>query len=493
MRSWSCWSWVYAGGVLGLAVGAGCFRYAPNHCGNNEGDATCRDRELGMFCDLCVGNNDGCVNAQPPADCYWEGPETDGDSSSGSGSETGGGSTTTTTDATVDDGSSTGPVPCVTNEDCADPLAPFCEPASGDCLSCEVMSDPDGACAGLDADEPLCVGGACVACTPRDASVCDVLAQICDEQTNACVPCTEHAQCDSGACELAGGQCFPTTFVATVDGDAGSGADYPSIAAAVGAVGDGQHGVIVVHELDGGADYGGVLVDGGKTIALLAASGEAPIVQGTGSNPGLRVEGAGTGLYVDGLSVTNAAVQGVTVDQALAWLDRSRIVQNAGGGILASNAAQLTLRNCFVGGSVNNVPALSIEDATATIAYSTLIGGLGSTAETLACTAGASVTVSDSLVLLQSDNSPVTCDPATFDHCASEMMLPGADNIDLGSFNDVSPWFVNVGTGDFHLATPPAQVATAAQWNEGDPSTDIDDMPRPTTDGATDVVGADLP
>ena len=106
---------------------------------------------------------------------------------------------------------------------------------------------------------------------------------------------------------------------------------------------------------------------------------------------------------------------------------------------------------------------------------------------------GSTVTVLDSVILLQSDNSPVTCDAATFDHTASEMDLAGAANVNLGNFNDISPWFVNVGGGDFHLATPPASISTAALWTDGDPLVDIDGDARPGADQVSDVAGADVP
>lgn len=43
---------------------------------------------------------------------------------------------------------------------------------------------------------------------------------------------------------------------------------------------------------------------------------------------------------------------GLRVNGALAWVDRSRIVQSSGGGVVAE--AQLVLRSCFVG-SVGDV------------------------------------------------------------------------------------------------------------------------------------------
>jgi hypothetical protein len=58
----------------------------------------------------------------------------------------------------------------------------------------------------------------------------------------------------------------------------------------------------------------------------------------------------------------------------------------------------------------------------------------------------------------------------------------------------MSAWFVSYAAGDFHLSgTHPAVINTAAIWITGDPPTDIDGDPRPTTDGTPDVAGADVP
>ena len=78
--------------------------------------------------------------------------------------------------------------------------------------------------------------------------------------------------------------------------------------------------------------------------------------------------------------------------------------------------------------------------------------------------------------------------------------LPGPDevvdpgNVNTGDFSDVSGWFINTVSGDFGLSgMHPVAIDTAAQWTSGDPPTDIDGDPRPTTDGAMDFAGADVP
>ena len=60
-------------------------------------------------------------------------------------------------------------------------------------------------------------------------------------------------------------------------------------------------------------------------------------------------------------------------------------------------------------------------------------------------------------------------------------------------FDDTSGWFFDFEGGDFHLSgTHPAAIETAAIWQLGDPTTDIDGEPRPVTDQGPDFAGADL-
>jgi hypothetical protein len=83
------------------------------------------------------------------------------------------------------------------------------------------------------------------------------------------------------------------------------------------------------------------------------------------------------------------------------------------------------------------------------------------------------------------------CTGATITNSALEMDVAG--NISLGEMANTS-WFVNYAQGDFHLSgTHPAAVNTAASWQNSDPTIDIDGDARPSTNGAPDVAGADVP
>jgi hypothetical protein len=495
---------------LGLGLSVGCLEVYPNlnHCSHMEGNASCEAKYAGErpFCNW--GENkcgptpgmDGCLSKQPANTCYSPCggsvkfaedssclDATTGSSDEGVSTDTSGGSTMETDAVDTSDSSTTGPLPCGGNNDCTDPAAPICDPVSAECVTCAATADPDGACAGLDPGAPLCIAGDCVQCTAENPTVCDEQLLLCDAASNACVSCVAHDECASGGCELAAGQCFPAGDVLHVDGD--GGADYTTVTAAVGAVSDGNFAVIVVHEQNSGLGYPGATIAGGKTIALLGAPGELASIQGIGANPGLQVTEAGTVAYVDGMEISNAAVEGVVVDGAFAWIDRSRVVGNDGGGILVQNDAELTLRNCFVGGNIDTT-VLEVQGATVSVLYTTLGASLGTTTS-LTCDAGAMASVRNSLIVSRSDDDEVTCGNLDVTYTATEMRLTGMGNVDLGAMQ--TTWFQNFNAGDFHLTTAPIGIATTALWEAGDPPTDIDGDERRTTDGATDFAGADRP
>jgi hypothetical protein len=197
------------------------------------------------------------------------------------------------------------------------------------------------------------------------------------------------------------------------------------------------------------------------------------------------VEGAGTILYMDGLAVSLSPAQGLHVNGAFAWVDRSRIVQNTGGGVLAENGAELTLRNCFVGGGTD-VIGVEIIDATASVLYSTISASTFGMTPALICTTPVAVDVRNSIIVSQGGVPPDELS------CIASTVAGSASEADVGAFN--AGWFVNFNGGDYHLTPLGATTfADIAQWQTGDPSTDIDGEPRPTVDGTADYAGADIP
>jgi hypothetical protein len=83
----------------------------------------------------------------------------------------------------------------------------------------------------------------------------------------------------------------------------------------------------------------------------------------------------------------------------------------------------------------------------------------------------------------------IQCSNASFEHSAAEHDL-GGTNVVLGDMT--TAWFMEYGTGDFHL-TPIGNMVFAgiALWTTGDPTTDIDGQDRPDTPDSSDYAGAD--
>jgi hypothetical protein len=523
-------SLVCTGLLAGTAVGAACSNYVENdeHCIYHEGNDTCRERygnELRYCGTVCLGrdgneaspNGDGCVATRPEDGCYspcggnkdiTEDDSCVGVADTGStdvsvGTEPTG--TTLTTEATEGpsttvntmSGSETepttgGPVGCTASSECTDANAPLC--LNELCVPCTDSDTPNSSCAEKDAGLGVCGNdGACVECTSSSAEACMGETPVCDEETSACIGCAAHDDCGDSACAFETGECLDACLL-EVDGD--GGADATTVQAAVGMVADGEDCTIVVHELDGN-EYGTVVIDGGKRIALLAASGEEPVIQGSGIEPGIELS-EGAQLYADGLQLRLSGTgPGLIVKEVatVAYVDRCEVAQNSGGGITVSDGAELHLRNATVGGSLD-VPALLVSDATAEVVYSTVLGSAGESAA-LACSGTATVDARNSILASRADAADdIDCEDATISYTATEVAVPGSGNVSIGVMGaaETTAWFEGYATGNFSLLAAGATIfADIAQWQSGDPPTDIDGDLRPDRDGAADYAGADIP
>jgi hypothetical protein len=403
---------------------------------------------------------------------------------------------TTDTGSTTDanDSSTTEPtMSCESAEDCAEPT-PFCNMESmesmesGMCVSCDGMPNPDAACAAVDATLPVCFAGECVACTPLKPALCDAELLLCDGTSNTCGPCTEHEECASGACDLFVGRCFDPATVVEV-----GGGGEPTIAEGLAGLEElgpdilrQRRGVLLVHE---GADFNETAtIDAGsmlEAIAFVAAPGESPEWTYTGApaSPTLTVEMTTTRTYLNGLELqTNTGTNGgwgLSCADGRVDVRRSRIVGNLGGGIEAAGSCELRIENSFVGGDVNDRDAVSVMDAEASVSilYSTLGAGFGAAAA-LRCVANAGVDVRNSLLVARTSDPEVDCpDPV---NSASE-----------GGVN--TSWFTDYAAGDYHLTVMAPAGIRVADWEPGDPPTDIDGEDRVTADGEPDHAGADVP
>jgi hypothetical protein len=402
-----------------------------------------------------------------------------------------------TTDGTTEGTeSTTGPQGCVEDVDCRDAESPLCGPM-GQCVACNDASvDGDGGCAAKaeleGTTEAICAeegprAGQCVECTEDAPWACTGEPPLCDVETNTCQPCVLHEQCGEAACNLFTGVCLPADAVVHVG--PGVGMDFATLASAVASVGEGEALTVVVHQ----ADYNeSVTVEGGRVLAFLAAEGDLPAWALIGGGAPQLTVGEGT-VVMEGLQLSGNAAgthPAVRVTGGQVWVDRGRVIDNNGGGVLAEGGAEVVLRNSFLGGNVEAV-VLDIRGSTSDIVYTTLGAGFGVTAS-LVCDAAAAVTLRNSLVVSRSDDAEVVCPGLDATYTASEAVLVGTGNVTLGPM--VTTWFAGFNAGDFHLtAMAPAAIATTAQWSPGDPATDIDGDPRPTTNAAADYAGADVP
>ncbi len=197
------------------------------------------------------------------------------------------------------------------------------------------------------------------------------------------------------------------------------------------------------------------------------------------------------GLQLSGNVSSNDPALRVSGTGSRAWLDRSRIVQNTGGGIVADGDAEVTARNCFVGDGTNNGShGFEIGSSSAHLVSSTVGAGFGNFEDVfpIYCSGSVEMTFRNSFLVSFDGPSEISCPAATV---ANTALIPGNGNVALG---DVGiNWFVELETGNFHLDTPPQMLATTALWTAGDPPTDIDGDPRPAVDGIPDYAGPDVP
>lgn len=507
---------IISAGLVSIAwtVGHGCKfqRVNASHCNNNEGDAYCAEQYPDGSLPFCESGFSGCISPQrtfgctaerPPDECYspcggsstleedasclaGETASSSSGESSDSGSESSDGGSSGSSETTA----TTGLTPCMGHEECLDPAAPICDAALGECVPCDPAAGGDAACAEADTGTPACLDGVCVECTAGVLDACQGVTPVCDEETNECAPCTEHDECGDAACNLFTGACLPADAVVRV----GVGQDFSSIGAAIDSFAAGEEGTIIIEQ----GDYNEAeTVDGGRVLAFLANDGEIPAWDTPGASMAPQLTVVDGTVVLEGLELSgngSSTSPGLLVDGGRAWLDRARVADNNGGGIVAQNSAELVLRNCFVGDGTNGANGADIDGASATIVYSTLGAGFDNFGDVYAisCNDPVAVSVRNSiLVSLDNATGEMSCPDAVVSNTASETLLPGKNNVALG---DVGlNWFDDIDTGDFHLNSPPIDVATAAVWEAGDPGVDIDGDLRDAVDGVTGVAGADVP
>lgn len=439
------------------------------------------------------------------------GGQTPGETDTG-GTGTGGTDTDdgTTTDDSGTSSTSTGPQPgCVDDGGCVgDPGGPFCDPGTQTCVTCEQL-DRDDTCEDADATQPLCEEGQCVACRGVDETgVCDVPGQEWACELGGifeCAPCTEHAQCASGACDAFVGICFdPATRIVVTAGGAGIVGALNEAAMLEPDLAELQRAVLVLEGTYNGAAEIGEGGAGVDAVAFLAAEAALPEWSHGSSGPEtptLTVS-ASSRVYLDRIGLRSNisgeddghGLRCEGAPPALARVDvrRSRIVQNAAGGIDARNGCELYMENSFVGGDPGGEDGVLVgTGATATITYSTLLAVVAG----LRCDGGGIVVLRNSIVLSATEEQPgVECTVPQGGNNVTDVEL--SQTMSMVTFDE--SWFSSYGIGDFHLVPdmiPPDVHAAivSADWNLDDPVLDIDGDPRTTADGQLDYAGADVP
>ncbi len=150
--------------------------------------------------------------------------------------------------------------------------------------------------------------------------------------------------------------------------------------------------------------------------------------------------------------------------------------------------------------SRTGTPAIMVNTSSLDAVYSTFVAagagvGVGSNVPAgIVCVSAVAVNLRNSIV---SNLRPMTpsisgCDDVlTASYSATREAAFGAGNEVVGLLD--TEWFVDW-PGDLRLSNAGENVfADVAQWQTGDPTTDLDDNARPAVDGTADYAGAARP
>lgn len=503
------------------------FFLQPGYCsGAENGDAFCGEQYPDgskPYCrtgtDACNAEPepgfDGCVAERPEDECYSpcgqgntladdascldeETTVADGSGSSGSSGETENPSTTVDPDtgSSTEEPTTTGPSGCMSDEECMEADAPFCDP-EGNCVACDGMPEPDVACEGADALTPVCEAGACVQCTAENPAACEGTTPVCGVG-NTCEGCTEHAQCPESACHLDGadtGACFDAADVQMV-------ANTTALETALGGVSANDDVVLVLT----GSDYSGLSVD-------LVASAEVAILGDgsqtlSGSSSGAFFGSGGSSLvYLAGMTIAgNVSGDGLSCSGAAVWLDDAEVRNNAQVGLDVSGGCEAHLRRTVVranseggidqtGGAlslVNSVVALNgslaatfgglrLDSVEVQVTYSDVVGNQSGTGSrsSIFCVGGGGGEVRNTIAAGPGGSTISGCAALSFETNAVDTSGLGATNTSVGMYDN--GWFSNPGAGDFTLtASGETEFMDIAQWVEGDPLFDFEGDAIPT-------------
>lgn len=424
--------------------------------------------------------------------------------------------TTTTTDPETTATTSTPECdPEFGNDHCAAPT-PYC--VEGDCVSCV-----DVPCREVDPDKSACdeQTGLCVECD--DNSDCAEASPFCEPDTATCTPCSQHEHCGAEvggpgtACNLDEGTCFPGDDVMWVDntpgapvlcGDQNPGTEAMPVCHLSAALAKAMPGKpLTIKVRPGTAPQSEALVlNTAADVAIVSGTPQDVLITRAGPEDALDISG-GARVYIHRLDFFNPMVGQtsfmIDCSGSTLWLDEVRISQTkvavrtsecavhirravihetSAGGVLVSDQSKLWLENSFItkNGSIHGLSITT--GSSADILYSTFAFNSGIVAP-IACTnTMAVITLRNSLIADLNDKYTtcnLTADEGNLRTNQDDLIAAGI----LASFEDG----VLRGLAD-------GALKDVAVWHAGDTRDDYDlAKVRPSTDGAPDYAGADVP
>ncbi len=324
----------------------------------------------------------------------------------------------------------------------------------------------------------------CVQCTTDQASACSATTPVCSAD-HACRGCTAHAQCGSNAC-LPDGSCGDDSKVAYVDP---AGTDNASCTKAMPCtkVAKAQATGKAFIKFHGTTDE--AVSINNANVTLLADPG----AKLTRSSVGVVLKVDGTSVVsiydldvADGPGGTGVGISMPTGNTATLTLERAKVTNNAGGGIVAS-AGSLVVRRSVISG--NTAGGISITSAQFDLAnniiakngsVSTAYGGVllsqantgtrrmefntiasnggstGATTGVVCALVTQAVTFSNNIVYGNQVSSGGTQVGGT--NCSWTYSDVGPDTVAGAGNIAADPTFVNVAQNNFHLmGTSPAK------------------------------------
>jgi hypothetical protein len=405
-------------------------------------------------------------------------------------------------------------VECDDDVDCTDAHAPKCDLDLHRCGAC----DDDGQCTRF--DMTCGPAGACVACTPNDPPTQDPVcttatAPVCGAD-GMCRACTDHRECDSGACDLATGMCADAADIAYVDHDASGGNTACTAGAKCDSITKGlatnrpyvvmdadayQEDLALANRVVTLVGYGASTMAQTNGVDALVVTGSS----GTVSVFGLTLGSSARGLSCLGSTVSSTASvslvdvtvsgnsqSGIDVSQCNVVVSASRITSNTGGGggagiYIHSGGFDVTNTVIDDNGNAGLYGGVRIDEPRATpqrLDFNTIVGNRAASTgyPGIGCAASTAVAHFDSNIIDGNTGASGGIQVQTGGNCAYDHSVinptpsGGTGNLTGDPMLDAS----------FHIAS--GSPATNAGTVSGAPDTDFEHQPR--SDGMPDI-GAD--